>query len=822
MASRKTQSKSSSSKGTGKKSGKQQPRNGRQSVSARSSSRRSAAPEPAAPTRNMKRDIIGVAIACVAVALFITVITNPSAPVARVTSEILRYGLGIGAYILPLALFAWAITFFMPPKHGNMWRIVLGGVMFIVALLATLACYTEGADTDLSMLFANDALVSRGGYVGAGLAWCFMSIVGRAISTVIFIGLMIIGCVIVGLSISRILEMSREKAAAAHEARMAMRSALHGEDEMELPERGRGSGRNRSGGDMQGQAAHSRSRRQLDEERTRSLDADETALLGYDEELEPAKTKVKGRKDSSAKTELLDKPTEAATQVIPAKSVFEPDPDYVLPPAKLLNTTPAAELRKHNKDVNADLSDIAAHLEATLESFNLYARVVGWVAGPTVTMFKIEMPTGVKLQKITGLENDIALALAAESVRIFAPIPGTSLVGIEIPNRNRANVLLGDILPTVAGGPLMLAIGRDVDGESVSEDLDKMPHLLIGGTTGSGKSVAINSFIMSMLMRATPDEVRMILIDPKRVEMAPYNGIPHLFVPVVTDPRQAAATLAWATIEMDRRLKVFEKAGARNIGAYDNMIAKGMLDDEYEHMPYMVIVIDELADLMMVAGKEVEGSIVRIAQLGRAAGIHLIVATQRPSANVVTGLIKANIVYRIAFKVATKVDSRVILDQSGADKLVGHGDLLFLRGDGGEPKRIQGCFVGDAEINEVVAHLKEQGEPEYHNDILTTNAGGVGSVMDIGGGSDGGDDDPLLWEAAEIVVSSQMGSTSNIQRRLKVGYARAGRIMDQLEDKGVVGPANGSKPREVMVGDVTELDSLRAIDAYDDSEAGDY
>ena len=487
-----------------------------------------------------------------------------------------------------------------------------------------------------------------------------------------------------------------------------------------------------------------------------------------------------------------------------------------LPPLEILHANPQSA---SSASSDKELEQTAESLQSTLLEFGRSARVVGWIAGPTVTTFKLQPGEGERVSKISSLEDDIALSLAAQSVRIFAPIPGTSLVGIEIPNRKRQNVNLGDVLPYVKGGPLELAIGRDAEGTPVVADLAKMPHLLIAGTTGSGKSVMINSIITTLLMRALPEDVRLIMVDPKRVELAGYNGLPHLYVPVVTEPKQAASALQWAVSEMERRLKVFERLNVRKISTYNEKQAAG----EFEHydnppqkMPYLVIIIDELSDLMMVAGKDVEASIVRIAQLGRAAGIHLIVATQRPSSNVVTGLIKANITNRIAFNVATGIDSRVIIDQMGAEKLTGLGDMLFSKVDWGKPRRIQGCFVSDDEINEIVEFVKSQSEPDYHEEILSAVA--PASMSTAGGGvvrtgvAEPQDDDPLIWEAAHIVVESQLGSTSGLQRRLKVGYARAGRIMDMLEEKGVVGPPDGSKPREVLL-DEEGLAALESVDA---------
>lgn len=482
--------------------------------------------------------------------------------------------------------------------------------------------------------------------------------------------------------------------------------------------------------------------------------------------------------------------------------------DYELPPLSILRKNDAFD---GSYASDSELEQTARKLQATLEEFGLTSRVTGWIAGPSVTTFKISMGEGERVSKIVNLEDDITLSLAAKSVRIFAPIPGTSLVGIEIPNEKPQPVFLSDVLPFAKGGPLECAFGRDSEGKPIVVDLAGLPHLLVAGTTGSGKSVLLNAIIMSMLMRSTPEQVRLIMVDPKRVEFTGYAGLPHLYVPVVTEPRQAASALQWGVTEMERRLKVFEHYKVRDIKTYN----KNVDGDKYadmenppKHMPYFVIVIDELADLMMVAGKDVESSIVRIAQLGRAAGIHLIVATQRPSADVVTGLIRANIDNRVALSVDNAINSRIILDQKGAEQLLGKGDMLVkLRGK--KPRRAQGCWVSDEEIEETVRFVREQVTADYHEDILT-------AVVPNSPGAPGAevakDDDPLVWEAARIVVESQLGSTSGLQRALSVGYARAGRIMDMLEAKGVVGPANGSKPREVLL-DKEALEDLKVQEA---------
>ncbi|MBR2521816.1 MAG: DNA translocase FtsK [Coriobacteriales bacterium] len=527
-----------------------------------------------------------------------------------------------------------------------------------------------------------------------------------------------------------------------------------------------------------------------------------------------------------------EKPKEAAKKSSKKKPVDRDKGGFTLPDFKMLSKS---TFTLSSKTSDQELASLGARLQSTLREFNVGASVVGWVHGPTVTLFKIALDSGVRVKAIHALSKDIALSLAAESVRIFSPIKGTSFVGIEIPNPTRDNVLLGDVLPETGGAVLTMAIGKDVEGDAITADLSKMPHLLVGGTTGSGKSVALNSMIMSILMRATPNEVRFIMVDPKRVELSLYNDIPHLYVPVVTDPNKAASALAWAVNEMERRLELLEEVGVRDIFQYNETrekeaalaagrekldelgVDEGVDADEIpeplEEMPFIVIVIDELADLMMTNGKDVETSICRIAQKARAVGIHLIVATQRPSANIVTGVIKSNITSRIAFNVASGIDSRVILDTTGAENLVGHGDMLFIRPGSSEPMRIQGCYVSEEEINSVVAYLKSQSKPGYHDEIFNTKAG-VGLLDGSGSAKGGSADDDLVWDAAEIVVNSGIGSTSTIQRRLSVGYARAGRIMDQLEEKGIVGPANGSKPREVLV-DAEELEGIKAMWAND-------
>ena len=772
-----------------------------------------------------RRNIWGIVLVLVAVILILIVAIPSKAVITSALSTGLRTGLGIGAYLLPLFLLVIGGCFIARFENERIpMRVAIGLGMIYVALLILFALFTPLSAGDVntpSTMFDTSVLQARGGLIGGSIAFAGLATLGLPISVVIAIGIIAVGLVIIGFSvrklISRINEARRERYAAEEEEFGVLEADPYDANPyMEtLPRNNR-----QAAADAQ-RAPRTRARTQngsMDDLAKR--DAQEgaghkaaAASAGATQQL-TRKLGAKKPVDEAANTVRLDEKPVSKDANGKAVKLATPKPQegFELPDMSVLHVSKEV---KRSKNEKTELAETAAHLQETLEDFGIMATVVDWVPGPTVTLFEIDLPSGVRVSKITSLNDDIALALAAPGVRIFAPVPGTHYVGIEVPNVNRENVLLGDVLKGVTGGPLQMAIGKDVEGKPVVCDLAKMPHLLIGGTTGSGKSVGINAMIMSMLMRATPAEVRFIMIDPKRVEFTPYNGIPHLYVPVVTEPKEAASALSWGVAEMERRLKVFSKVGCRNIGQYNAKIqAKEIDDEEAIELPYIVIIIDELADLMMNVGKEVEFSISRIAQLARAAGIHLIVATQRPSANVVTGLIKANITNRMSFNVASGLDSRVILDVSGAESLIGNGDLLLSKPEYAKPRRIQGCFVTEDEINEVVEKLKEQGTPEYHDEILKTNLITLGASDPAGGDGSCTDDDPLIWEAADIVVSSGLGSTSNIQRKLKVGYSRAGRIMDMLEDKGIVGPPNGSKPREVLV-DAMELETLKAFENND-------
>ena len=496
--------------------------------------------------------------------------------------------------------------------------------------------------------------------------------------------------------------------------------------------------------------------------------------------------------------------------------------EYQLPDMAMLATGKAA-----GSHADAHIAAQADALQETFEQFGIDATVARWSRGPTVTQFEIELGPGVQVKKVANLGDDIAYALAAPDVRIVAPIPGKSAIGVEVPNRSRDLITLGDILRSDLAAsdphPLFVALGVDIAGNAAMVNLAKMPHLLVAGATGSGKSVTLNAMITSVVMRARPDQVRMILIDPKQVELNAYEGAPHLLTPVVTDPRRAADAVAWCVKEMELRYETLARLGYRNIDSYNQAILDGEVQqavvdryadpeaaeaekDSYRHMPYVLLVIDELADLMMVAGRDVEDAICRIAQKARAVGIHMVIATQRPSVDVITGLIKANIPSRLALAVSSQTDSRTILDGGGAEKLVGHGDMLFLPASQGKPSRLQGCFVSEREIEPIVEVCKQQRQATFVEGVVAT--GEKATEVDMERGTDHDSDEALLVRAAEQVVTSGLGSVSMLQRKLRIGFARAGRLMDELEELGVVGPNEGSKAREVLW-DPETLDEAR-------------
>ena len=538
--------------------------------------------------------------------------------------------------------------------------------------------------------------------------------------------------------------------------------------------------------------------REKEEQRRAALELDDQITINLNDDGKSSKKKAsEGYIEENLFKKEQEQKQEKVKEVLQLEHALTvEDEHYEFPPVQLLSEGEKKSVKGGKKAV----TDTAAKLQKTLYSFGVSAKVENVSVGPAITRYELKPAEGVRVSKIANLADDIALNLAAETIRIEAPIPGKQAVGIEIPNKENEIVHLRDIIDCSKfiehKSKLAFALGKDVAGEEVVTDIAKMPHVLIAGATGSGKSVCINTLIASIIYKAKPSEVKLVMVDPKVVELSVYNGIPHLLIPVVTDPKKAAGALAWAVQEMENRYSLFASKNVRDINGYNEELDK---EGSTEKLPQIVIIIDELADLMMVSSKEVEDSICRLAQKARAAGMHLVIATQRPSVDVITGIIKANIPSRISFAVSSQVDSRTILDMAGAEKLLGKGDMLFYPAGAAKPTRVQGAFISDKEVEKVVDFVKANGEATYNDDILEQIEKANSTDKEIEEQENDDDTDPLLMEAIEVVVETGQASTSFIQRRFKVGYARAGRIIDQMEERGIISGFQGSKPREVLM-----------------------
>ena len=716
------------------------------------------------PTRQIlspwARDAVGIGLVVFGLLAVLSVWFDAAGPAGDGISYLLRGAFGVGAVAFPVVGVYWGVVLLRDVAAEDRVRMAIGFATLVLGVLGFVSLFRGNP----GVFEPYDVLAAAAGLTGAFAAHPLSRLVSPIGSGIVCAGAATLGLLIfTGTPVSRIIQAVQEFRDSRSE-RDPVAAKL--EAEVRAPRAGKAarvSIREALGLDVAGEDV---------------VELPESAQVEPEDEPEPAARPAKARTVSTASG------------------------PYQLPPLDLLRSAPvsASDGRDEKETMEA--------LERTLRTFGVDARVTGTSRGPTVSMYEVDIAAGTKVNKVLQLSSDIAYALATPDVRIIAPIPGKSAIGVEVPNKHRDFVMLGDILRSKtakdATHPLTVALGKDVHGRPQMVNLATMPHILIAGATGSGKSSLINCFITSILMRTTPDDVRLVLIDPKRVELSHYAEVPHLLSPVIVHPKRAAEALQWIVREMELRYEMLATVGVRDIDGYEAGLREGTLrippgqEAGYEHMPFILVVIDELADLMMVAPRDVEDAICRIAQMARAVGIHLMVATQRPSVDVVTGLIKANIPSRVALMTSSQADSRVVLDMNGAEKLVGHGDMLFAPANASKPTRLQGAWVTEQEIHEICAFIRGQREVVYEHSVE-----GLGlpplERPDALGAQASGDDEELLNQAAELVIRSQLGSTSMLQRKLKVGFARAGRLMDLLEEQGVVGEGQGSKARDVLI-----------------------
>ncbi|WP_460399744.1 FtsK/SpoIIIE family DNA translocase [Actinophytocola sediminis] len=734
-----------------------------------------------------RRDGIAFALIAIGVIAGAGIWWKAAGPIGRWLEVGARSTAGAAAMALPMVLLVIGIALMRSdPQPDKRPRLVVGTLLFAMAFLGILHVFSDLPEDNDGRMYAGGAL----GYASGGM-------LAKGVTTWVAIPLLVLVLgfgvlVFTGTRFRDIPTRLREL-------------GLEPEDDEDYLD---GEGLDLPGTEEEDTpAAETRLRRPS--RRRQATMAEEPPAEAQQLALEPPEEPPPPpprRKKPSVRPEQVKENPPAKEQTGQLALTRVVDGDYTLPDPGLLagGDPPKARSRANDTMIEA--------ITGVLDQFSIDAQVTGFTRGPTVTRYEVELGPGVKVEKITALTKNIAYAVATDNVRLLAPIPGKSAVGIEVPNSDREMVRLGDVLRSATAvkdtHPMVIGLGKDIEGHMVTANLAKMPHLLCAGSTGSGKSSFVNSMLVSLLARATPDEVRMILIDPKMVELTPYEGIPHLITPIITQPKKAAAALTWLVEEMEQRYQDMQANRVRHIDDFNKKVRSGEItappgsEREYRPYPYILAIVDELADLMMTAPRDVEDAIVRITQKARAAGIHLVLATQRPSVDVVTGLIKTNVPSRLAFATSSLTDSRVILDQPGAEKLIGMGDGLYLPMGASKPVRVQGAFITDEEINAIVSSVKEQAQPEYTEGVTAAKAGEKKEIDE-----DIGDDLDVLLQAAELVVTSQFGSTSMLQRKLRVGFAKAGRLMDLLESRGVVGPSEGSKARDVLI-KPDELDSV--------------